>query len=228
MKRAGAAWVVVALAGGAAVAGTARAAGPVSGSIAGPVTAVQGQTFTLRSSLSPTGKSKVHVGTATPITEQETASRAEVKKGICVSAVGQKGKNGVVRADRLTLSAPVNGSCQTGLGGRRVQRPSGAQRPPQGSRRRAVPATFGFAAGAVVAVNGSVLSVHGRQGSIKVALSAKTQIGRLVRVTMAAIKVGLCTFVQGTSTDKGVNVTARSVSLFEAGANGCTFGPRRR
>ncbi len=231
MKAARSTLAVVALAGGAALtAGMTRAAAPVAGTIAGPVMSVQGQSFTLRSSLSPTGKSKVHVGSSTAITEQATGARAALKKGVCVSAVGQKGKNGVVQASRLTLSAPVKGNCQTGFGRRQGSGPppSGARRPPQGSPQGRFPANFGFAGGAINAVSGSVVTVRNQQGSTKVALSSKTQISRLVRVTMSAVKVGLCTFVQGTSTDKGVNVTARSISLFKPGANGCTMGRQRR
>src|SRR5262249_42126151 len=60
------------LAAGAALlaTGIAAAASPVSGSIAGPVTSVNGDTFTLTSSLSPTGKATVKVTPATVVTEQ--------------------------------------------------------------------------------------------------------------------------------------------------------------
>jgi len=214
------------LAGAALAAGVARAAGPVSGSIAGPVTAVQHQTFTLRSSLSPTGRSRVHVASTTAITEEKTVSRTRLSKGLCVFAGGQKSNGGVVQATRLTVSAPVNGACQT-----MFRRRPGANRPPSGARRPprtpAPRGNGGFAAGKIVAVRSSTVTVRGNRGTTKVAVSSRTQISELVRVTMSAIKVGLCTFVAGTSSDKGVNVTARSVSVFKPGANGCT-GPRRR
>lgn len=226
MKTAPSALTAVALAAGfVLVAGVARAAAPVTGSIAGPVTAVQGQTFTLRSSLSPTGKSKVHVGSTTSITEQQSASRTELKKGLCAFAGGQKNTSGIVQATQLTLFAQVKGKCQATFGGRRRsgKPPSGGQQPP---RRNS--GSVGFAAGEIVAVSGSTVTLRSQQGTTKVAVSSKTQIARLVRVTMSAIKVGVCTFVEGASSDKGVNVTAQTVSVFKPGANGCTMGPRRK
>lgn len=238
MSRARSTWILVAAAGIAAVtAGAAAAAKPVTGTIGGPVTVVQGQTFTLKSSLSPTGKTKVHVKSATVIREQQTASRSALKKGVCVVALGQKNKQGVVQATRVMLSAPVKGSCQSGFGERRgngtppqgaPQPPRNGQQPPQGRRPPGNQANFGFASGGITAVSGSVLTVHGRQGTTKVAVSSKTEIVRTARVGMPAVKVGLCAFVRGTSTDKGVNVTAQSIDLSKPGPQGCTGGFRRR
>lgn len=238
MKTARSGLVLVAVTGlAAAAAGVAAAAKPVSGTIAGPVTAVQGKTFTLKSSLSPTGKSKVHVVSKTVITMQTSGTRDDLKKGVCVFALGQKNTQGVVEATRLMLSAPVKGTCQTGFRGGRsggtppqgAQPPrQGAPRPRQGSGPGDNGANFGFASGAITAVAGSVLTVRGPQGSTKVAISAKTELVKTARVGTSAIRVGLCTFVRGTSTDKGVNVTAESVDVFKPTAQGCTGRVRRR
>jgi hypothetical protein len=219
--------VIAATGVAATVAGVAAAAKPVSGTIAGPVTAVRGRTFTLKSSLSPTGNSNVHVAATTAITEQRDASRADLTRGACVSAVGQKGKKGVVQAVRLTLFAPVQGRCQPEFGGRRAGGPQGTPRPPTQPRppqRSTSPGTragFSFAAGAIVTVDRSVLTVHNQQGSTKIAISSKTEIVKTARVGAGSIKVGLCAFVYGTSTDKGVDVSAQSVSLFKPAAQGC-------
>ena len=163
------------------------------------------------------------------ITEQTTGSRADLKKGACVTALGQKNSEGVVAATRIMISQPVKGQCGTGFG--RTGRPSGAR--PQGTPPQRPPggtggfANFGFATGAITAIKGSTVTLHGRQGSASVTVSPKAQITKTVRVAASAIKVKLCAFVRGTSTDKGVNVTAEDVGLSRPGTNGCIPGFRR-
>ncbi len=228
----------VAAAAALVAAGVAAAAAPVQGSIAGPVTAVKGKTFTVKTSLSPTGSSKVTVGSKTQITTDAAGKRADLKKGACVTAMGTK-KGAVVTAARLTIVPAVGGKCTTGFGGRggnRVRPPGSgtraAGRPAgggqggggQGFQR---PANFGFAFGAVTAVKGSTVTVKGQQGSTKVTVSAKTQITTTVHVAVSAIKLESCAFVNGTSTDKGVTVTAQDVRLTQPRNGSCTFGGRR-
>lgn len=230
MKTARSLWVAIAVTVVAAVAaGVATAAKPVSGTIGGPVTAVSGQTFTLKSSLSPKGQAKVHVASKTVITHQVNGTRADLKKGTCVFALGQKNKQGVVQASRIMLSQPVKGSCNAGFGrpgGRRPGQgaprpPQGGGQPPRGSRPPGNPANFGFAGGAITGVDGLVVTVHGQNGSTKVALQSKTQIVKTAAASFSAVKVGLCAFVQGTSGDKGANVDAQSVRLFTPTSRGC-------
>ena len=48
-----------------------------------------------------------------------------LKVGQCVVAVGQADDTGAVTAQRLVVSAPVDGSCSSGFGG--FRRPGGAQ-----------------------------------------------------------------------------------------------------
>ena len=74
----------------------------------GPVVSVKGTTFTITTSLSPSGKSQVSAGSAT-ITEQATAPRSSLKVGACVMATGAKNSKGVVTATRITISQPVKG-----------------------------------------------------------------------------------------------------------------------
>lgn len=101
------------------------------------MTAVSGATFTLKTPLSPTGSSKVHVGSTTVITEQATGTRADLKKGVCATAIGAKNAKGVIAAMRVMLSAPIKGQRGFGLG--RGTRPNGSRpgtttprRPPNG------------------------------------------------------------------------------------------------
>jgi len=226
----------------AASSGTATGS-PVSGSVSGPVVDVKGSTFTLTTSLSPTGKSTVDVGSGTVITEQATATRADLTNGTCVTAVGSRSKTGVVTASRITVIQPVNGQCASGFPRGNGTRPPGTfppggQRPPTGGQRPSTggqrppggfggSANFGFAFGAVSTADGSTLTVKGPRGTTKVTVPESAQIVKTEKVGSSAIAVKMCAFVRGTSTDKGVTVKAQDISLSKPGASGCTFGFRR-
>jgi hypothetical protein len=93
-------------AGVAFTASAAEAAKPVVGSVSGPITSVKGARFTLTTTLSPTGTSTVSVGSKTVITEQVPGTIADVKKGACVTALGQKSATGTIAATRITLTQP--------------------------------------------------------------------------------------------------------------------------
>jgi len=225
----------------ALVATAAASAAPVQGSISGPITAVKGSTFTVKTTLSPTGSSKVTVGSKATVTEQKTGTAADLKKGTCVTAMGTKAKT-TVAAQRISLRPAVKGSCTGGFG--RGGRPgSGGTRPPGsgsgsgsgsggGSGRGGgsgftPPANFGFASGQITAVKGSTLTVKGFNGTTTVTVSGKTAITKTVDVGASAIAEKMCAFVFGTSSDKGKTVTAQTVSLTEPVSGSCTSGFRR-
>ena len=223
-----AAAVAATVGAGLLFAGAVAAAAPVQGSIAGPVTAVRGKTFAVKTTLSPTGSSKVTVTAKTTIHEQAAGRRGDLKKGLCVMASGTK-KGAVVAATRISLTQPSGGSCTGPAGGRgaRGTRPGGGAPPSGGSGRGfSPPANAGFAFGTIAAVKGSTLTVKDRTGSTKVTVTAKTRIGKTVRVKASAIRAKLCAFVRGTSGDKGVTVTAQDVSLSKPVSGSCSF--RRR
>jgi hypothetical protein len=209
-------------------AGTAAAASPVSGSISGPITAVKGKTFTVKTTLSPTGASKVSVGSKTTISERVDGSRTDLKKGACIMASGTK-SGSAVAATRVSLFSSTNGRCTGGFGGNRPSgsRPPGSARPPGGSGGFSRPANFAFAFGQITAVKGSTLSVKGFNGTTKVNVSSKTSVSKTADVGMSEVKTKLCAFVFGTSSDKGVTVQAQNVSLTTSVGGKCAFGFRR-
>jgi hypothetical protein len=228
------------LAGALAIGTAAAAAMPVQGSVVGPVVAVKGKTFTITTPASlnvPKNRSTVTVDSKTMITEQGSANASDVKKGLCATAFGTRNSKGVVAAQRITLVSPVKGSCTSGFGNR--QRPgsgngtgtppSNGQRPPGGYGGGGFGSNgnFGFAAGTITAVKGSTLTVKGPRGTTSVTVSKQTQVERTLKVSAAAIKLKLCAFVRGSSSDKGVTVAAQSIALSKPGANGCTNGFRR-
>jgi Domain of unknown function (DUF5666) len=224
----------LAAAGAAAaiLATVAAAATPVQGSISGPVTSVKGKTFVVKTTLSPTGSSKVSVGAKTTIHEQAAGAQADLKKGACVLAMGTK-KGATVTAQRISLTDPVKGACGGGFGRFRGRGGTGnppTGRPPSGSNNQGFsrPANFGFASGKITLVKGSTLTVKGQSGSTKVAVNAETQIGKTLTLKVSGIKAELCAFVRGTSSDKGVTVAAQDVALSKPVKRSCTFNFGRR
>jgi hypothetical protein len=223
--------ITVLLASMGVFAGSAAAASPVSGSISGPITAVKGKTFTVKTTLSPTGAAKVSVGSKTTISERVNGARADLKKGACIMATGTK-SGSTVTATRITLTSSANGSCTGGFGGGnrpRGARPgSGGGNPPGGNGGFRRPGNFAFAFGQITAAKGSTLSVKGFNGTTtKVTVSSKTTISKTAAVGMSSVKTELCAFVFGTSSDKGVTVQAQNVSLTSPVRGNCTFGFRR-
>ncbi len=211
------------------------AVSPVQGSLFGPVVSVSGSTFTITTSLSPSGKSKISAGSAT-ITEQAAAPKSSLKVGACVMASGARNSKGVVTATRISISQPVKGSCTNGFGARRggvrPTRPAGTPgTPPAGGFNRG--GNFGFAFGSVTKVSGSTLTVKGVSfGSSKattttVDLSSKTSLTETKTVKASAVETKMCAFVNGTSTDKGLTVKATRVALSPETNGTCTNGFRR-
>jgi len=200
------------------------AASPVQGSVFGPVVSVKGTTFTLTTSLSPTGKSLV-IATGARITEEMTAPRSSLKAGVCVMANGSKNAKGVVAATRVSITSPAKGPCA--LFGRPTgQRPANGK-PPSGGFGPPKSGAFGFAFGQVTKIAGSTLTVKGATGSTTVTLSSKTALTHLVTIKPSAITTKTCAFVRGTSTDKGKTVKATDVSLTPEHNGSCSSGFRR-
>lgn len=210
----------------------ASAASPVQGSLFGPVISVKGTTFTITTSLSPSGKSLVSAGSA-KITEQAVAPKSSLKVGVCVMATGARNAKGVVAATRITISQPVKGSCTNGfarsgrVGG---NRPPGTTPPTGGFGGNT---NFGFAFGSVTKVSGSTLIVKGTPSfrstkrTTTVTVSSKTSFTRTITMAASAITVKTCAFVRGTSADKGLTVKATNVAITLETKGVCTNGFRR-
>jgi hypothetical protein len=222
-----------------AMAALLAAASPVSGSVFGPVVAVKGSTFTITTSLSPSGKSLVSAGSAR-ITEQTTAPRSALEVGACVMATGTKNSKGVVAATRIGISTAVKGQCGGGFafgrGGGIGNRPPRTGTPPPnrsgssgGFQRNA---NFGFTFGSVTKVSGSTLTVKGidfrtrKATTTTVAVSSKTTLTETKTVKAADVKTKMCAFVRGTSSNKGVTVKASDVALTPETNGSCANGFR--
>jgi len=224
----------------AAAAAAALASAPVQGSVFGPVVAVTGGAFTITTSLSPSGKSIVTVGSA-KITAQATAPRSALKVGACVAATGTRSKAGVVAAQRIEVTQSVKGTCARG-GAFPVRRGTRPNLPRTSTTPRFQPppggfggnANFGFASGQVTKVSGSTLTVKGRSfrstktTTTTVTVSSKTALQETKSVGASAITTSECAFVDGTSADKGKTVKATTIALTPKTNGTCNAGFNRR
>jgi Domain of unknown function (DUF5666) len=218
-----------ALAALALLTGAALGATPVSGFVSGQVVSVKGGSFVVKDSFGAVSDSTISLSGSSTIIEQVSATRSALKDGVCVMANGAKASSGAVDAQRVTISAPVKGTCSNGFfghggPGRGEGRPTGT------SSGGAPPAhftgfgNFGFAVGSISAVKGSTVTVHGTGGSTKVTLSASTQLLQMLSVGRSAIKADQCVSVRGTSSNNGATVKATSVNLSQPGSTGCNRG----
>jgi hypothetical protein len=223
-------------------ASAALAATPVSGFVSGQVVSVKGASFVVKNSFGSVADSTVSLAGSSSIIEQVSATRSALKLGACVMASGAKASSGAVEAQRITISAPVKGTCSNGFfghggpgGGGGPGGPGGVR--PTGGTSGSAPAhfagfgnfgNFGFAFGSISALKGGTLTVHGTSGSTKVTLSSSTQLLEMKSVGASAIKADECVSVRGTSSDNGVTVKATSVNLSTASSTGCNRGFRGR
>jgi hypothetical protein len=87
----------------------------------GSVTAINGNSFTVKSSFPGASgdatTTTVTVSGTTTYTTTKTSDASALKVGQCVVATGQSDDTGAVTADRLVVSAPVDGACTSGFGG---------------------------------------------------------------------------------------------------------------
>jgi Domain of unknown function (DUF5666) len=233
---------IAAVAAGLVLVPAASAASPVQGSVFGPVVATKGSTFTITTSLSPSGKSVVSAASAR-ITEQATAPRSSLKVGSCVMATGARSAKGVVTATRISISQPVKGQCGGGFFGRGVgggtrpgggPPPSGTRRPPTGGAAGGSGfrnGSFGFAFGSVTKLDGSTLTVKSAFGgtarTTTVTFTPKTTLGETKTVKVGDVALKSCAFVRGSSTDKGLTVKATDVAITPETNGKCTSGFRR-
>jgi hypothetical protein len=85
------------------------------------VTAVSGSTITVNAldfQTQKTSSKTVTVDGSTKYTETQQGAASDLVVGQCVVAVGKADDSGTVAATALTVSAPVDGSCTSGFGGR--------------------------------------------------------------------------------------------------------------
>jgi hypothetical protein len=178
------------------------------------------------------GQVTVNFSSSTTFTNRVTATLADVTTGSCVVVTGT---GTPVAAKSVEISAADNGTCAaggTGTGARpqngdtssRAPRPSGTNT--NGAGRGAF--------GKVTAVSATGFTVEqdnrqtGATTSVQVTVDSSTTYTKSESANSGALKVGECVAATGQADDTGA-VTAKTISISQAGPNGCsTFGGGRQ
>ncbi|WP_236796788.1 DUF5666 domain-containing protein [Amycolatopsis sp. GM8] len=183
------------------------------------------------------GQVTVNYSSSTTFTDRVSGALSDVAVGTCVAVTGT---GTPVAAKSVEISAADNGTCAIGGGGpgqrpqngggsgtARPSRPSGAPRPSGANDARG---TFGK----VTAVSGTGFTVEqdnrqtGATTSVQVTVDPTTTYQKTESANSSALKVGECAVATGQADDTGA-VTAKTISLSQAGPNGCQgFGGRGR
>jgi hypothetical protein len=199
----------------------ARGGGPAA---AGTIAAVEGSGIQVQNPAN--GQVTVKFSGSTMFSQRVPATLADVTAGSCVLVTGT---GTPVVARTVEVSAAGGNGCGFGApgGGARPQngngappsRPSGAPAP--GAPNQARPA-----AGKVTAVTSTGFTVEednrqtGATSDVQVTVDSGTTYGKTTSADASALKVGECVAATGQTDDTGA-VTARTITISQAGPNGC-------
>jgi hypothetical protein len=192
----------------------------------GQLVQVNGQTLILTG---PNGDTTVTVTATTTYTKTSVATLADITKGSCIVANGQKdATSGAITATNVRISPKTAAGCAarpfapgatpgTGPPANATPRPS-----PSGQPNAA------FVTGEVTAASGTSVTVKTASGGTqKITVAAAATITATSEVTPAALQNGQCIRANGPRDSAG-NVQATSVTITPAGPSGtCTAGAGR-
>ncbi|GAB2999601.1 DUF5666 domain-containing protein [Amycolatopsis acidiphila] len=225
---------------GGGTAATPAAQAPASGAnnaargpaASGTIAAVAASSIEVQNPSS--GQVTVNFSSSTTFTNRVSAALSDVTVGSCVAVTGT---GTPVAAKTVEISATDSGTCAAGGAGMRPQNGTGSSRPsrPSGAARPSGANGQGRGTfGKVTAVSGSGFTVEqdnrqtGATTSVQVSVDATTTYTKSGSANSSALKVGECATATGQADDTGA-VTAKTISLSQAGPNGCqTFGGGRQ
>jgi hypothetical protein len=190
---------------------------------------------------------------STTFSKQVGATSADLATGECVvarpaapSGTGANGGSGssggsnsggatTVAAATIELSAPVDGACTAGFGGRPGQRPSGAPTAAPGTGNgngngsTRTPRGFGAfgAVGTITSVSDGSLVVAEKRGNstqnVTVTWASSTTFTKLQAGAASDVVVGVCVLAQGKTDDTGA-LTATTIAVSPAVNGACPTG----
>lgn len=170
------------------------------------------------------GEVTVNFSGSTTFTDRVSATLADVSTGSCVVVTGT---GTPVAAKSVEISVAGNGTCAAGGGGARDGDTRRAARPSGTNNARG-------ASGKVTAVSATGFTVEqdnrqtGAATSVQVTVGSATTYSKSESANSGALKVGECVAATGQADDTGA-VTAKTISISQAGPNGCsTFGGGRQ
>ena len=193
----------------------------------GQLVQVNGQMLILTG---PNGDTTVTVSATTTYTKTSIATLADITKGSCLVATGQKDPtSGAVTATTVRISPKTAAGCAApgfGPGGNPGATPRPT--PPAGATPRPTPsgqANLAFVTGDVTAVSGPSVTVKPAAGANQtITVASAATITNTADVTLAALQNGQCLRATGPKDASG-NVQATSITITPAGPSGtCTTG----
>jgi hypothetical protein len=193
----------------------------------GQLVQVSGQMLILTG---PNGDTTVTVTSTTTYTKTSIATLADIIKGTCIVANGQKDPtSGAITATNVRISPKAAAGCATpgfGPGGNPGATPRAT--PPVAATPRPTPsglANLAFVTGEVTAASGPSVTVKTATGASQTVTVASTAtITNTADVTLAALQNGQCLRATGPKDASG-NVQATSITITPAGPSGtCTTG----
>ena len=187
----------------------------------GQLVQVNGQTLILTG---PNGDTTVTVTATTTYTKTSVATLADITKGTCIVANGQKdATSGAITATNVRISPKPAAGCAA-----RPVGPSPGAGPPANATPRPSPSAqpnAAFVTGEVTAVSGASVTVKTASGGNQtITVASAATITDTAEVTPAALQTGQCLRANGPRDSAG-NVQATSITITPAGPSGtCTTG----
>jgi hypothetical protein len=223
---AAATFVLVACGNAASAAKTSSSPSPGGGNArngaSGQLVQIQGQTLILTG---PNGDITVTFSTATTFTKTSIAALADITKGTCIVANGQKATSGTITATNVRISPKTATGCAARNFGPGPA-PGGSPRPTPTPR----PTPSGQPNGAIVigevtAASGTSVTVLSQAtGSQTITVASAATITKSAEVSSSDLQNGECLRANG-SRDSAGDVQATSVTITPAGPSGtCTTG----
>ena len=194
----------------------------------GQLVQINGSTLILTG---PNGDLTVTYTATTTFTKTSIATLADVLKGTCVFATGQKDAAGAVTATTVLVSPKTALGCSArGFGGPGGSPAPGASPRPSPTARPSNAANGAFVSGEVTAVSGPIITVKtAADGSQTITVASAATITDSATVTASALQNGECVRANGPKDPAG-DVQATAITITPAGPSGtCTtgFGGRR-
>jgi hypothetical protein len=191
----------------------------------GQLVQINGQTLILTG---PNGDLTVMYTASTTFTKTSIATLADITRGACVLATGQKSASGAITATTVLISPKTATGCATRNFGPSPA-PGASPRPAFSPRPGASPRPSGtppaFVVGEVTRVSGpSVTVLTQTDGSQTLTVASAATITNSTTVSASALQNGECVRANG-SRDAAGDVQATSITITPAGPSGtCTTG----
>lgn len=196
----------------------------------GELVQIKGNTLVLNATA---GDVTVSIDTTTTFVKTSTGTFADIVKGKCVLATGQKDSTGAVTASAVRLTDKVNGSCTLGQGGPggpgggpvfgASPNPNRSPRPNASPR----PNNLAFVGGEVTAVLGTAVTVDSATGGTQtVTVPTTVPVSKSAVAAATDLALHQCIAANGPRDAAGI-VAARTVQIVPAGPSGCFTGTGR-